>query len=232
MRRAKSTTKICKHCKAVISFDAKICPQCFKKQGGKLKSIVIGFLVLGVIGAALGGGDDTARNERDNAVIAKDEAIAELDGLQSHNEELQIELELITKELDTKTEELNTKKKELDTAVEERDNLKNELESLNAEYSGYKQQQLAKEEEMQTVEQAANEAEVQAVESVEPVTAEASSEAPTSTTDDTQNEQMVYIPRTGSKYHSSSSCSRMKNPSYVSISSAIGQGYDKCSKCF
>lgn len=42
----------------------------------------------------------------------------------------------------------------------------------------------------------------------------------------------VWIPKTGSKYHSRSSCSNMKNPSQVSESAAISWGYDRCSKCW
>ena len=42
----------------------------------------------------------------------------------------------------------------------------------------------------------------------------------------------VYIPKSGSKYHSRASCSNMKNPSEVSESSAISLGYSKCSKCW
>lgn len=43
---------------------------------------------------------------------------------------------------------------------------------------------------------------------------------------------MVWIPRTGSKYHSNSRCSNMKNPSQVSKSEAVNLGYDPCSKCY
>ena len=44
-------------------------------------------------------------------------------------------------------------------------------------------------------------------------------------------ENYVWIPKSGSKYHSSSSCSNMKNPSKVTISEAISKGYGACSKC-
>ena len=43
---------------------------------------------------------------------------------------------------------------------------------------------------------------------------------------------MVWIPKTGSKYHRSSSCSNMKNPSQVTKSQAISQGYEPCKKCY
>lgn len=44
--------------------------------------------------------------------------------------------------------------------------------------------------------------------------------------------KMVWIPNSGKKYHSSPSCSNMKNPSQVSIDTAISRGYTPCSKCY
>ena len=45
-------------------------------------------------------------------------------------------------------------------------------------------------------------------------------------------ESTVWIPRTGSKYHSNSSCSNMKNPSQVTLSQAQAAGYEPCKKCY
>lgn len=42
----------------------------------------------------------------------------------------------------------------------------------------------------------------------------------------------VWIPRTGSKYHSNSRCSNMKSPSKVSKQDAINWGYTPCKKCY
>lgn len=42
----------------------------------------------------------------------------------------------------------------------------------------------------------------------------------------------VCIPATGSKYHSSASCSGMHSPRQVSISQAISMGYSACKKCY
>lgn len=42
---------------------------------------------------------------------------------------------------------------------------------------------------------------------------------------------MVWIPKSGHKYHSISTCSNMKNPSQVTLSMAIDLGYTACSKC-
>ena len=43
---------------------------------------------------------------------------------------------------------------------------------------------------------------------------------------------MVWIPKTGSKYHSYSGCSNMKNPSQVTQSQAEARGYTPCKKCW
>lgn len=57
----------------------------------------------------------------------------------------------------------------------------------------------------------------------------ATSTAITST--QTDNEPLVWIPKSGSKYHSKSTCSNMKNPSQVSLDVATGLGYTPCKKC-
>ena len=43
---------------------------------------------------------------------------------------------------------------------------------------------------------------------------------------------MVWIPKTGKKYHSNASCSNMKNPTQVTLSQADKQGYEPCKKCY
>lgn len=48
-------TKLCKHCKTEIPKDAKICPNCRKKQSSKLIPIIIAVVVVVVIGAIAGG---------------------------------------------------------------------------------------------------------------------------------------------------------------------------------
>ena len=44
-------------------------------------------------------------------------------------------------------------------------------------------------------------------------------------------EIMVWIPETGSKYHSKSGCSGMKNPRQVTVSEAERMGYTPCKRC-
>ena len=55
-------TKKCKHCQSEIPANAKVCAQCGRKQGGKLKWIIIGVVVLALIGAVAGcgGSSDSA----------------------------------------------------------------------------------------------------------------------------------------------------------------------------
>ncbi len=43
---------------------------------------------------------------------------------------------------------------------------------------------------------------------------------------------MVWVTASGTKYHRTSTCSNMKNPSYISLSAAKASGRGPCSKCF
>lgn len=52
--------KQCKHCKMEIPKDAKVCPYCRKKQGGKGKWIIIGVVVVLILLAAAGGDSEKA----------------------------------------------------------------------------------------------------------------------------------------------------------------------------
>lgn len=48
-------TKLCKHCKTEIPKDAKVCPNCRKKQKGAAKWVVIVVVAVVIIGALAGG---------------------------------------------------------------------------------------------------------------------------------------------------------------------------------
>lgn len=50
--------------------------------------------------------------------------------------------------------------------------------------------------------------------------------------DETTSTQMVWVSKTGSKYHKKSSCSNMKNPSKVSLETAKSRGLTKCKICW
>ena len=56
--------------------------------------------------------------------------------------------------------------------------------------------------------------------------------ATTTTTAPVNNSTMVWIPKSGKKYHSNPSCSNMKNPSQVTQSEAVSMGKTPCSKCY
>lgn len=62
--KEKPKTKICKYCKTEIPFDAKVCPQCRKKQGGMLKWIVIIFVILIIIASVSGGREENTETDR------------------------------------------------------------------------------------------------------------------------------------------------------------------------
>lgn len=55
-------TKKCKYCKTEIPKDAKVCPNCRKKQSGIAKWIIIAIVIIVIIGAVAGGGDDKDKN--------------------------------------------------------------------------------------------------------------------------------------------------------------------------
>ena len=47
-----------------------------------------------------------------------------------------------------------------------------------------------------------------------------------------QYDETVWIPRSGSRYHSNPGCSGMKDPQEVPLSEAEAQGYTPCQKCY
>ena len=55
---------------------------------------------------------------------------------------------------------------------------------------------------------------------------------PEETEEPQSQEPMVWIPKSGSKYHSDPECSSMKDPAHVSLSQAESMGYTPCKKCW
>lgn len=72
MKKEKPTTKLCKYCKTEIPFDAKICPQCRKKQKGNGCLVAVGVVVaIGVLGSCFAGGSsDTPTTATQSASTA------------------------------------------------------------------------------------------------------------------------------------------------------------------
>lgn len=62
-------TKKCKHCQSEIDKKAKICPNCKKKQGGKLKFIIAGIVIIGIIGALGSQKDEVKKVQKDNPEV-------------------------------------------------------------------------------------------------------------------------------------------------------------------
>ena len=54
---------------------------------------------------------------------------------------------------------------------------------------------------------------------------------PDNTTSDDEKVEMVWIPSSGTKYHSKSTCSGMNSPRQIPLKDAIKQGYTACKKC-
>ena len=65
-----------------------------------------------------------------------------------------------------------------------------------------------------------------------PSPAEPSSPALSPSPEPDSSESFVWIPVSGSKYHSGPDCSNMKNPSRVTLEQAEEMGYEPCKKCF
>ena len=69
-------------------------------------------------------------------------------------------------------------------------------------------------------------------ESSAPTAAQPVPEASKSTSSVNNKEQMVWVSRTGKKYHSNQNCSNMKNPDHMTQSDAEAKGRTPCSKCY
>ena len=112
----KQGTKLCKHCKTEIPADAKVCPNCRKKQGGKLKWIIIALVVLIVIGSAAGG----ENNDEGKSVTASTPESAETSSEAKESKEeisyMQVSVSQMMDDLDTNA--LNASEKYKDQYLE------------------------------------------------------------------------------------------------------------------
>ena len=109
---------------------------------------------------------------------------------------------------------------EVDKEAEEQE--RKEAEE-KAEQERIAQEQAEKEAQEQAEREAQEQAEIEAQEQAQQSQASANMDS---------QEQMVWIPQSGSKYHSNSSCSGMNNPRQVTISEAQNMGYKPCNKCY
>lgn len=135
-----------------------------------------------------------------------DSTQAELDSLKQLYEKTQVQIA----DLETENSKLITENKELSDQ-------KAELESQLAEKTSALEAALVDLEKLST-------------QTGSPAPSNSSSNS--TSNDSSGSESMVYIPKTGSKYHRTSTCSNMKNPNQVTKSQAISMGYGRCSKCW
>lgn len=64
-------TKFCKYCQSEIPEKAKVCPNCRKKQSGKLKWIIVAVIVVAIISAIAGGGSsDKPKAKKTSEVVS------------------------------------------------------------------------------------------------------------------------------------------------------------------
>lgn len=54
---------------------------------------------------------------------------------------------------------------------------------------------------------------------------------PNNTITDDERVEMVWVPSSGTKYHSKSTCSGMKSPKEIPLEDAIKEGYTACKRC-
>ena len=59
-----------------------------------------------------------------------------------------------------------------------------------------------------------------------------SSSSKNTTTPTKKSNNYVWVSRSGSKYHSYTGCSGMKNPSKIKKADAVSKGYTACKKCY
>lgn len=101
-----------------------------------------------------------------------------------------------------------------------------------AEQERIAQEQAEQEAQAQAEQEAAEQAAAEQAAAEQATQEQAQQEEQASQKQQQPQEQMVWIPQSGSKYHSNPSCSGMNNPTQVTISKAQSMGYEPCKKCY
>lgn len=121
-------TKMCKHCQTEIPKKAKICPNCKKKQGGIAKWIILAIIILAIIGASAGGGENKQNELKENTKIEEKEAESKENG------------KIEEAEIDDKKEEQEEENRNSELKVGdsfEKRGLKITINDASLEYSDY-----------------------------------------------------------------------------------------------
>lgn len=115
--KEKPETKLCKYCKTEIPYDAKVCPNCRKKQGMNLiLKIVIVIVALAVIGGVIGG--TSSESSSSNSASDSNSSLNSIESIASNGLELVGGVESVEIEKDAfswyfKGTVVNNKKKDL-----------------------------------------------------------------------------------------------------------------------
>ena len=89
-----SETKKCKHCQTDIPKKAKVCPNCKRKQGGKLKTVLLVILVIGIIGSFMPEEESEVKTEE---VVKQETTVKE-----------EVKIEYVSCDVDSMMEILNS----------------------------------------------------------------------------------------------------------------------------
>lgn len=225
-----------------------------KKKHKKLKIAFIVFCILGVLSACFGSPtpDEIILDENNITMDVTDskDVLFTTDPTDAYIGDIKIkDTKNVTATIDDHTIKIRTLHKEgkyklkiytddasatLYVTVVDKDKAaqeKKKIEEQKAQEEAQRQAELkAQEEARKAAEaQAAAEAEAQRQAAAQSSTS-TQSERSSNYTEATSGE--VYVPQSGSKYHSNPNCSNMKNPTAISLSEAQARGYQPCKKCY
>lgn len=113
----------------------------------------------------------------------------------------------------------------IDEEAEEQKRLEEEAAAQKAEEERLAAEEAARQ---QAEEEARKQAELEAQQQAEAEAQQAAAQQQAQQ----QQETMVWIPSSGSKYHSHSGCSNMNNPTQVTKSEAESRGFAPCKRCY
>lgn len=193
-----------------------------------LKGILIFFIIYGLLGACTGILSDKEDTKIENITLSGESTLT-IDINQDKEIYFEISPKDAKRDIDVSTSSTNLKAKVEDdkiiitsnstegtySLIAKSDDIESNRVTINVVDSVKKAQEEQRQAELQEQQR---QAELQRQEEQ----AQASNE----------NETYVYVSSSGSKYHSNSSCSNMKNPSKITKTEAESRGLSPCKKCY
>lgn len=194
-----------------------------------LKGILIFFIIYGLLGACTGILSDKEDTKIENITLSGESTLT-IDINQDKEIYFEISPKDAKRDIDVSTSSTNLKAKVEDdkiiitsnstegtySLIAKSDDIESNRVTINVVDSVKKAQEEQRQAELQEQQR---QAELQRQEEQ----AQASNE---------NNETYVYVSSSGSKYHSNSSCSNMKNPSKITKTEAESRGLSPCKKCY